>query len=182
MCISSDDAATRARLPFWAHQLVEYALALFLGELALHASGRAATGLLAAAAGLALLAAVSDGPLGAVRVVSRTMHRLLDVMVAAIVAASPLVVSHSIAAIAVSEGLAIVLLRLVFMTSYRPPRPREAGRGGDVAARAARHTGRAVGRAARHVPSEGAAAEKALIAGARGLGHLTNRIKARRRP
>ena len=180
--IATNPLRPRPSLPFWVHQGAEYALALFLADLALHGRGRAAVALATGAGGLAGLAALSDGPLGGIRLLPRRAHRALDVVVVAAVAVSPLVVRHSVAWVVTTELMALVLLRLLLTTSYDKPLRRSNGATTRVVKTTARQTGRLVGRAARHVPEDGVTAERALITGARGLGHLTNKVRGRRRP
>ena len=168
-------------LPVWVHQGAEYALALFLADLALHGRGRAAVALALGAGGLAGLAALSDGPLGGIRLLPRRVHRALDVVVVAAVAVSPLVVRHSVAWVITTELLALVLLRLLLTTSYEKRPRRSAAATTRVIKTTARQTGRLVGRATRQTAQDGQPAERALLTGARGLGHLTNKVRSRRR-
>jgi hypothetical protein len=74
----------RGNRPFWLHQLVEYILGITLVSQALQSP----TPAVPAVAGAAVLvnAAVARGPLGAFRLVSRSVHRVLDIVVMVLVA------------------------------------------------------------------------------------------------
>jgi hypothetical protein len=74
----------RGNRPFWLHQLVEYILGITLVSQALQSP----TPAVPAVAGAAVLvnAAVARGPLGAFRLVSRSVHRVLDIVVMVLIA------------------------------------------------------------------------------------------------
>ena len=84
--VARDDRYLR---PFWLHQAAEYLLGMVLVAQGLQSPAPTFPAL---AGGLLLLeAAIVDGPLGAFRLVSRRLHRWLDVAVAvAIVAVAAL--------------------------------------------------------------------------------------------
>ena len=66
--------------PFWAHQALEYVLALALLSHVLRVDDGLWPRLLAA--GLLINVAVVDGPLGAFRLLTRKQHRAVDVVLA----------------------------------------------------------------------------------------------------
>ena len=133
-------------LPFWIHQVAEYAIGL--GLIAQAAQGPDAT-LPVALGGVVLLsAALADGPAAGWKVLSRRQHRLADVLVALgalLVAVLPWsragVTSRTVLAIA-----AALLGVLILSTNYAP-RPARAPRSrGDVAEDLGRSAGRLVGK------------------------------------
>lgn len=74
-------AATGKR-PFWMHQLVEYILGGALVASGLHGSNPAVPSVVGAI--VMLHAAMTIGPIGAFRVLSRRVHRVVDVVVIAV--------------------------------------------------------------------------------------------------
>jgi hypothetical protein len=78
--------------------------------------------LLAAAAYLVVLAMLSRGPLGPVRLLGPRLHRALDLVLVIGLAVSPIFVRSNldVAGVIVAEALAIVLLRLALRTHYVP--------------------------------------------------------------
>jgi hypothetical protein len=76
----------RARRPFWMHQLVEYLIGIVLISAAIQMLEPAIPAVL----GLVVLlnAAIATGPAGAFRVVSKSVHRRLDVAVMALLVAA----------------------------------------------------------------------------------------------
>ncbi|MEP7203073.1 MAG: hypothetical protein ABI894_10710 [Ilumatobacteraceae bacterium] len=74
--------AVTAKRPFWMHQLVEY----ILGGAMVAAGLQSPTPLVPTLVGglIMLHAAVTIGPLGAFRVLSRGVHRVIDVVVIAV--------------------------------------------------------------------------------------------------
>ncbi len=73
----------RARRPFWLHQIVEYLLGIILVALGLQMPDP----LVPSLAGLLVLlnAAIAIGPASAFRVVGRRTHRVLDLVVIALI-------------------------------------------------------------------------------------------------
>ena len=67
------------KLPFWIHQVIEYGIGALLAYQAIH-SPQPVVPLLAGVA-VILLAATADGPAACFPVVSRPVHRVLDVIV-----------------------------------------------------------------------------------------------------
>jgi hypothetical protein len=113
------------RIPFWIHQLVE----LLLGILLLvegARSGQHTAVVLALGALLVLLALCSDGPLSAWPGIGRRLHRALDLVAAAVLALSPVVLSlDGVLAIVVLELAAASMVWLAVRTNWRPkPKPR----------------------------------------------------------
>lgn len=130
------------KLPFWLHQLIEYALGLSLLLQAPRAD--APVVLLLAGAGVIVLAGTARGPLSAWRSVSRKAHRRLDLAAAAagIVVA---VVFWSRLGLTSGGTLVVVALFLLLLASSvdvrdRPPRapitiPRDSEEVGRAAGR-----------------------------------------------
>jgi hypothetical protein len=124
-------SARQGPLPFWIHQIVEYGLALVLAS-----SGARMTKPvlpLTAAAVLILLAATADGPLAAVHVVRRPMHRLLDWVIGlGLIIAAAVFYRQAGSAPALLTGLVgFALLGLSWRTNYapKPVRVRKVRRG-----------------------------------------------------
>jgi len=120
--------APAGRVPFWIHQLVE----LLLGGLLLVEGAR--TGehtvvLVSLGAVLLVLALCSDGALGAWTLIGRRLHRVLDLVAAAVLAVSPVVLGlDRVLAIVILEAAAVAMVWLAFRTEWRPrskrpPRP-----------------------------------------------------------
>jgi hypothetical protein len=114
------------RIPFWVHQIVE----LLLGMLLLLQGAR--TGehvvlLVGMGAVLLLLALCSDGALAAWPWIGRRLHRILDLVLAAALAVSPLVlgVSH-VLSIVILELAAGAMVWLALRTEWRRPARRPA--------------------------------------------------------
>ncbi|MEW6153615.1 MAG: hypothetical protein AB1673_06450 [Actinomycetota bacterium] len=161
----------RAPIGFWAHQLVEYLLGFMLLSLAIRLTGPAVVPTIVGGLLLVSLAASTDGPLGALRLVGRKLHRRLDVAVAVALAASPLVFGFgNVMLVAVAEGMALAMVVLVRRTTYFAPSRRQrraearavggadlADRAIDAATRAAtaraRAAGEVLGRVARDGPT-----------------------------
>src|SRR6476620_4973776 len=98
------DHAAVGRVPFWIHQLVE----LLLGMLLLVQGARTGehTAVLVTLGGvLLLLALCSDGALAAWPWIGRRLHRVLDLVAAAVMALSPL-------ALGIDHVLPIVILEV----------------------------------------------------------------------
>ncbi len=122
-------AARPPGLAFWIHQLVEYLLGVLLISQSIQSSQPLVPVLLGLT--VVLLAATADGPLAAFHVVPRGLHRVLDLAVAAAIAAVAYLGRDALgptglifAAVAV-----VALLALVVRTNYasRRPRPPAAG-------------------------------------------------------
>lgn len=98
--------------------------------MAIQLGGAMEAALLGGAGAVALLSAVTKGPLGALRVLPRGLHRALDVVIGAGLALSPLTsLAHvDVLGTLIAEGAAVLMLRLAFITRYRPSRPPAARR------------------------------------------------------
>ena len=71
--------STRARLPFWAHQLAEYLIAAVLIASAWYSPEPAAQAVMG---GLIMAnAALTNGPVGAFSIIGRTLHKWFDVVI-----------------------------------------------------------------------------------------------------
>jgi hypothetical protein len=68
------------KLPFWIHQLVEYGIGALLAYQAIHSASPVVP--LLAGLIVVVLAATADGPAACFHVVSRPLHRVLDIVVA----------------------------------------------------------------------------------------------------
>src|SRR6478752_4517019 len=115
------DHPPAGRVPFWIHQLVE----LLLGGLLLVEGAR--TGehtavLVSLGALLLLLALCSDGALAAWPWIGRRLHRALDLIAAAVLALSPLVLGlDHVLAIVILEVAAAAMVWLALRTEWRTP-------------------------------------------------------------
>lgn len=151
-------APRRPPLAFWAHQGVEYLLAVLLVLTTIHLGSSLVAPLLAVASVLMALTLASDGPLGAWKLISRRTHHLVDRALVTVLIAAPFVArSHDLVLVGVYESLALVLALLVRRTEYRPHlrRPattRPASAAAPEAPRAARVAGFVLGRARRDGP------------------------------
>ena len=111
-------------MPFWAHQLAE----MLLGGLLLIEGAR--TGmhtavLVGMGSALLLLSLCSDGALGAWPWIGRRLHRVLDLVAAAVLAASPLLLSlDAVLPIVILEAAAIGMAWLAVRTNWVARRPR----------------------------------------------------------
>jgi hypothetical protein len=162
-------------VPFWAHQLAEMLLG---GVLMVEGArtGRHTAVLVGLGGALVVLGLASDGALGAWPLVGRRLHRIVDVVAAAVLAASPLVLSiDDVLAVVLLEAAALGMLWLALRTEWaarprraprarRPPPPEAASPGptlarrlgaatGKARAEGPRRLGQAVGRARRATPS-----------------------------
>lgn len=172
--------SSRRRVPFWGHQLSEYALAAALVVVGAHVSGRSELVLLASGGVLAVLAAFTKGSLGAIHLIGKRLHVLLDLVVAAGLFAAPVYfLPHlPVIPIVISEAVAVVLVRMSFTTELvPPPRPQPGAlvqaSGAPVAPPSAAQTagrllGTAVGKARR---------SQAPLSAARGLGRMTGHAR-----
>jgi hypothetical protein len=113
------DHTPAGRVPFWVHQLVE----LLLGGLLLIEGARAGEHtavLVPLGVVLLLLALCSDGALGAWRWVGRRLHRVLDLVAAALLALSPVLLGlDHVFAIVVLEAAAAAMVWLALRTEWR---------------------------------------------------------------
>ena len=92
---------------------------------ATHLPARSVGPVLAAAGALTSLAALSEGPLGAWKLISRSTHRLLDGALVIVLVAAPLVAHFDDPVVVFcSEGLALAMAVLVRRTAYSPSRGR----------------------------------------------------------
>jgi hypothetical protein len=111
-------------VPFWAHQLAE----MLLGVLLLIEGAR--TGmhtavLVGMGAALLLLSLCSDGALGAWPWIGRRLHRVLDLVAAGVLAASPLLLSlDAVLPIVILEAAALGMVWLAVRTNWVARRPR----------------------------------------------------------
>jgi hypothetical protein len=134
--------ASRARRPFWIHQLAEYIIGLVLVSSGLQAPDPIVPCI---AGGLVLVnAAVVAGPLGAFDLVPRRWHAVLDVVVIAVVVGAAVQPWWSVdnATRLIMVGAAVVLGFVTFYTDFAERRQRRDRRA------AAAATGERVGRSA----------------------------------
>lgn len=193
-------------LPFWLLQLAEVLAAVVLVEVSIHVRGGGT--LVAAAICYALLAALSRGPLGLVRLCSQPLHVVLVVVVATLAGASPLVPRFrpDIEGILVLEFATVGIIRMATLTRTsepawsairaravdasasvvdRPPVPsRPPGQptrpdGATPARRAGRATGAAAATGRRLVEIHGPTAEVHLKRSIRTAGRWAGRFRAR---
>ncbi len=133
-------------LPFWIHQLAEYAIGL--GLIAQAAQGPK-TVLPVAFGGVVLIsAAIVDGPMAGWKAVSRPAHRTVDIglALAALVLAVLPWSRADVASRAVLAITAALLGVLIVSTSYAPKAVRPPRRPGDRAEDLGRQAGRLVGK------------------------------------
>jgi hypothetical protein len=117
-------ASETARIPFWIHQLVELLLGLLLLVEGAR-TGEHTVVLVSLGALLLLLALCSDGALGAATWIGRRIHRVLDLVAAAVLAVSPLVLGlDRVLAIVLIEVAAGAMVWLALRTEWRPKPPR----------------------------------------------------------
>ncbi|MEY2567302.1 MAG: hypothetical protein QOE35_1831 [Actinomycetota bacterium] len=165
-------------VPLGVHQVIEYLMAGFALVSIARIEPKSAPLCAGAAAMLALLAGLSGGRAGVVRIVGPRLHRVLDYVAAAALATSPWWsgVGWGGGGVWVVESLAVVVVWLARATSYRrrppeppqppaPPEPRRAAT--PTVAATARTAGRLAGVVGRKGP--------------RAAGVAVGRIKKRKR-
>ncbi len=155
--MAASDAPTKpVARGFWLHQGAEYVLGIVL----IAAATQTPEPLyLALAGGLVILnAAIADGPLGAYRLVGRRLHRVLDWVVVAMLAAGAVMPGPDPVARMVLGAMAVVLGVLAWQT--RPtarsalaadPAPPPTTAAGAKAVAWGRAAGRMAGKSARAV-------------------------------
>lgn len=120
-------APRRRKVGFLGHQLVEYVLGAALIATGVRVVGTATVLLIGIGFVVVVLAALTDGPLGATHLLSRRVHHVLDLVVAGALMLSPLLsLRHpNGVAIGVAEIVAVLLIRIERGTDYRkaPVRP-----------------------------------------------------------
>lgn len=112
-------------MPWWSHQGLEYLIALLFISQAAHADAdRVTVGALGIS--IALLAALTHGPLGIVHWLSLPVHRACDFFLIAMLSTAPVITGMtSLIGIAICEGAALVLMWLTLHTAHpRQPRSR----------------------------------------------------------
>jgi hypothetical protein len=118
---TSADPTPAGRVPFWIHQLVE----LLLGILLLVQGARTGehTAVLVTLGSLLLLLALcSDGALAAWPWIGRRLHRVLDLVAAAVLALSPLALGlDHVLPIVILEIAAAAMIWLALRTEWRSP-------------------------------------------------------------
>ncbi len=115
----AQEQASAGRVPFWLHQLVEVLLGMLLLVEGAR-TGQHTAVLVTLGALLLLLALCSDGALGAWPWIGRRLHRVLDVVAAAVLAVSPVVLGldHALA-IVVLEAAALAMAWMALRTDWR---------------------------------------------------------------
>jgi hypothetical protein len=118
----NESAPPRRRVPFLAHQIAEYVVAIALIAVGFHESGGAELSLVVPGFLLAALNLITASPLGAFRLLSRRAHHLGDLLIAAALIALPIVFSARLhaAGIAISEVVAALIIWMERATSYSP--------------------------------------------------------------
>ena len=137
----------RVQRPFWAHQLVEYLVGIALISVAVQQPQPALPALLGAV--VLLNAAVAEGAAGAFRLVGRRLHRILDLVVVALLvvaAVQPWVSLDNVGRL-VLGGVAFVLLFVWFHTDFTERAPRASRSAGSrtTSENLGRNAGRLVG-------------------------------------
>ncbi len=139
---------------FWMHQLAEY----LLGGVLVAQGLQSPTPMAPAVVGGVVLAnvAIARGPLGAFRVIGRSLHRLLDLVVIAVVAVAAIqpVVEVELTSRLVLGGIAAVLVVVWRQSEFteragRPPVATEGGRATEIGRMAGRLVGDGISAARR---------------------------------
>jgi hypothetical protein len=120
----------RSFLPFWVLQGTELLVAVIFVDISVHVSRGGV--LIGGALAYGALAVTANGPLGIFRLVSRTMHVRLAIVVSALLAVSPIIsaLRPDIEGIIVMEFGAIGVIRLATFTVTDGPGLRSGGRAG----------------------------------------------------
>jgi hypothetical protein len=105
------------KLRFWRHQAIEYLVALIVLATAFQGGG-GSIAVYVTAAVFALLAATSDGPVSAFRVVPRPMHRVVDLVAAAGLVALGLIAGDGTGDLVATLGGAALLVFLSWRTDW----------------------------------------------------------------
>ncbi len=132
------------RLPFWLHQLLEYALGLGLVFQATQGGSMAPAAV--AGAALLIIAATVEGPLAAWNAASRPTHRVVDIVVALAMFALAVIPGTGIDPLARGAlGLCAALEGLlIVVTDYSPKRPRAMPDSEELGRAAGRMVGKGV--------------------------------------
>ena len=110
-------------IPFAAHQAADYLFGAGLIFFSVHASGGMSLVMLIIGAIWCGFAAVTNGPVGLLRLVGRRPHAIGDVVIAIALGLSPLAVHRHLDWIAVgfAEAVVLVQLRVAAWTAYEGP-------------------------------------------------------------
>lgn len=145
--MAADTSSKRTGRPFWMHQVAEY----LLGGVLVAQGLQSPTPVLPAVAGGLIMvnAAIVSGPLAAFRVVSRSFHRMLDLVVITFVLVAGLqpVIHVEAGARLVLVAIAVVMAFIWWQTNFaekvrrRDPISAADGRSNEVG----RLAGRAIG-------------------------------------
>jgi len=112
--------AERVKRPFWLHQIAEYIIGIALIGSGLQSPSPAVPAVIG---GLVLLnAAMVDGPFGAFRVISRKVHRILDIVVLVIGVVGAVLPGLELATRIILVCCIFVFATVVLNTSYAPRR------------------------------------------------------------
>ena len=144
---ANTDETRRAWRPFWIHQGAEYLVGLVLVAGGVQSTAPLVPTL---AGGLIVLnAAVVNGPLGAFRLVTRPQHRILDLVVASVVAVAALLPFVELDGVSRATMLivAVILGFLWYGTNFET-RPEAGRRRSEARAALASDRSEAIGRTA----------------------------------
>jgi hypothetical protein len=144
---TNTDDTRRAWRPFWLHQGAEYLVGLVLVAGGVQSTAPLVPTL---AGGLIVLnAAVVNGPLGAFRLVTRPQHRILDLVVASVVAVAALLPFVELDGVSRATMLivAVILGFLWYGTNFET-RPEAGRRRSEARAALASDRSEAIGRTA----------------------------------
>jgi len=134
-------------LPFWLHQLAEYAIGL--GLIAQAAQGPNNVLPVAFGAVVLVAAATSDGPAAGWKAVSRPAHRVVDiVLIVVALALAVLPWSRADATSRVLLALAAALLGVLYVSTSYTPKPAKVARPARDPGDRAEDVGRSAGRLA----------------------------------
>ena len=144
---ANTDEIRRAWRPFWIHQGAEYLVGLVLVAGGVQSTAPLVPTL---AGGLIVLnAAVVNGPLGAFRLVTRPQHRILDLVVAGVVAVAALLPFVELDGVSRASMLVIaVILGFLWYGTNFETRPEAARRRSNARAALASDRSEAIGRTA----------------------------------
>jgi hypothetical protein len=176
----SETRAPRRRVPFLAHQVAEYVVAIALLAVGFHESGGAEISLVVPGFVIAALNLATSGPLGAFSLFSRRAHHLGDLLIAAALIALPIVFSSRLhaAGIAISEAIAVLIIWMERSTMYAPTPSRRRAQPAETSSAS---LAEAAGAAAAALPPEAAKAAKAAAHRIGFVAGVTRRVVRERR-
>lgn len=135
---------------FWLHQLCEYVVAGFLASAATQSKQPLPIALLAIV--VLLNAALVQGPVSAFQFVPRNVHRILDIALIVVMAATALLANLNASARVTVLGLTVVMSMIALGTNYAKSEPRvRSASPSDRSEQFAKTAGRTAGRIGRAI-------------------------------